>query len=247
MVAAEETARRAYEGAKLALLEQDLARFYRVVFFGSARLGADSPEFTQVASIAKRLVEARNIDIVTGGGPGIMEAAQFGAQQAIDEAATRGRRLGTRTHSVEIELEFEQRGSPYAHVKTTHPDFTTRLGDLIDRSSAAYVVAGGYGTNLELAMLIQLKQIGHLEPTYPIIVDPATWKEILDLTNNVLYTSRSQAGQTPLLGEQDLNLVTFTNDPNEVVSIIAKDYDRWHQTIRNKVRYVKSRKSQKPK
>lgn len=76
--------------------------------FGSSRLDPTSTEFRFVSQLTKALVEARDIDIVTGGGPGIMEAAHYGGSLAIAEASSDGRSLSSRNHGVTIDLPFAE-------------------------------------------------------------------------------------------------------------------------------------------
>ncbi len=83
-------ARDGYEDARKKALFYELAMFYRVAIFGSARLNEGSEEFKFVTNLTKALVEARDVDIVTGGGPGIMEAANYGTRLAIQEANGQG-------------------------------------------------------------------------------------------------------------------------------------------------------------
>ena len=236
-----EAARNSYDEARRKMLEHDLARFYRVAIFGSARFTTDSTEFTFVTELAKSLVESRNLDIVTGGGSGVMESAHFGVQQAIDGADANGNIIRSRNHATRIHLPFvEQAQKDYAHIHTIHPEFSTRLQEFLDKTRASYIAQGGIGTLLELAMIIQAKQVGHLENEYPILAHPM-WKPIVDAWNQEMYESRVANGKVPLISEPDLNLIYFTNDIGEITMMISQSYDIWRSTIRDRVRYVRTK------
>ncbi len=85
-------ARKRYEEARRVVLYQQLIRRYRVDVFGSARLERETDEFEFVTQLTKALVKARDVDIVTGGGPGVMEAANLGLRQAVEVAGGRKKR-----------------------------------------------------------------------------------------------------------------------------------------------------------
>lgn len=239
-----ETARNAYDLARANMLEHDLARFYRVAIFGSARSSPQSPEFLFIFNLTKALVKARNLDIVTGGGPGIMESAFSGVQSAIDGAGNDGNTIRSQNHANRIELTTAERAEiDYAHVQTVHPEFSTRLQEFLDKTRAAYVAPGGIGTLLELSMVIQAMQVGHIEPQYPILVHPV-WKPIIDTWNNTLYQQRVENGLVPFISFEDLELVHFTDNIPEIVSIISQNYDSWRKEIRDRVRYARSRRGQ---
>ena len=233
-----EQARKGYEDARGELLYQELGRFYRVVIFGSARLQKDSEEFIFVTNLAKSLVVARDVDIVTGGGTGIMEAAHYGTQLAIKEASSNGKIIKARNHGVAIlNLPIQEPPSEFAHFAATHPEFSPRLQAFMDKSHAAYLAVGGIGSLLELMMLVQTRQVGHLEREYPVITHPF-YKPIVDSWNDQMYHNRVATGLTPLISESDLTLITFTDKIPEIVDIISRNYDDWKERFRNHVRIV---------
>lgn len=235
-----EKARRLYEEARKRLLRHNLARYYRVVIFGSARLDDNSEEFKFISQLSKALVEEVRIgrvgvDIVTGGGPGIMKAAHFGVQLARDEAAAKGRRLATRSHGITIALPTQEPANGLINIQTSHPEFSTRLQEFLDKTRAAYNASGGIGTLLEMAMVLQLRQVGHLESDYPILAHPH-WQPVVDTWNDELYHKRFASGRVPLINQTDLELIQFSADIPDIVGIIGKSHAFWHENVRSRVR-----------
>lgn len=235
-----EEARKKYEEARKEVLGYELSTHYRVAVFGSARLERGTDEFGFVTELTKSLVKARDVDIVTGGGPGVMEAANLGLRQAVHEARNgNGRKHKHRARNLgeTIELPFEQNSNGHLDYERRHPEFSTRLQSFLDRTHSAYNAKGGIGTLFEMLMLAQAGQVGHLEKTYPILADPF-WKPVVEAWNDAMYHSRVSKGLKPLIGESDLRVITFSSDIEEVTSIIAKDHDRWRNNVRRHVRII---------
>lgn len=232
-----EDARKNYEDARKNSLRQQLARYFRVVIFGSSKLKKDSEEFQFISELSKSLVEARDVDIVTGGGPGIMEAAHYGAELAIKEANRNGRKLKSRNHGLTIDLPSQQLPNVHIHYERRHTEFSTRLQDFLDRTQAAYNAPGGIGTLLEQILLVQTRQVSHIEATYPIIAHPF-WEPTVEAWNNEMYHRRIANNRTPLINQQDLNLIQFTDKIPEVVDIVSQSYDKWRIKVRDRVRII---------
>src|SRR3990172_6945768 len=151
-----------YQEARREFLRHQLARFYRIAIFGSARLEEKSDDFIFVTELSTELVKAIDPDIVTGGGPGIMKAASLGVQIAIDEANINGRkRLKAMNHGITIKLPEEEPPNEYLHFFSKHHSFATRLQEFTDITHAAYIAPGGIGTTYELSHLVQLRQVNH--------------------------------------------------------------------------------------
>lgn len=232
-----EEARRKYEEARRNVLRHELARYYRVVIFGSTRLGEDSEEFKFISDLAKSLVETRDVDIVTGGGPGIMKAAHYGARLATQEASVSGKRLRTKNYGVTLSTLPNQKSSGYFHFEAKHTEFSTRLQTFLDKTDASYNAQGGIGTLFEQLLLVQTKQIGHIETDYPILAHPF-WLPIVDTWNDELYHRRVAKGRTPLISEEDLKLIRFTDRIPEIVEVISDSYDNWAKNIRAHIRII---------
>ncbi|MFH1375099.1 MAG: hypothetical protein ABIH35_00300 [Patescibacteria group bacterium] len=232
-----EKARAQYEQALAARQLIDFVRFFRVAIFGSAQLRPENKESRFISDLTKALVEARPIDVVTGGGQGIMEAANEGLELARQERESNGSACDAKNHGLLVELPHEETGNKYLHLKTKHVHFSTRLQDFVSRIHGAYLAQGGYGTLLEKLFLLQLKQVKHLEQSFPIIAH-SCWEEIIELVCEKLYHERKKNDEIPLIDEKDLNLIHFTDDIEEIVGIFAKKYDLWKKCVRDRVRYV---------
>lgn len=232
-----EQARRDYEDSRKEMLRHEIARFYRVAIFGSARLDADDSDFKFVTKLAQGLVEARGVDIVTGGGPGLMEAANKGVHLALDSWKGR-KRVRPKSLGVTLTtLPQEPKPNEFLHLELRHGEFSTRLQTFIDKTDAAYFAPGGVGTLLELALLLQTKQVGHIGEDYPLIVHPF-WKSTVEGWNNAFYHEREQQRRTPLISPKDLNLVQFSDDIPYIVGSISRSYDRWKTNIRSHVQVL---------
>lgn len=212
-----------------------LTRSYGVAIFGSARLDEKSEEFQFVKKLTKTLVSERRIDIVTGGGPGIMMAAHKGAKDAIAEAAKRGTNFKAHTYGINIELPFEQIPNNHIDFCTTHAEFSTRLQEFIDKTQGVYIAPGGFGTLLELAMVIQLKQVGHLNKDYPILVHPF-WKPVFAAIYQEMYQHRKDKGVVTFFSPEDLQLIEFTDNIARISATFIHGYDKWHQEFKSRVR-----------
>src|SRR4051812_49349244 len=127
---------------------------FRVTIFGSARVPKDHWVYRAVHDLAAELTRM-DCDIVTGGGPGLMEAANEGARAADPE----GRRKSV---GIRVDLPFEQSVNPFVSEAYEHGTFFTRLHHFVLVSDAFVVVPGGIGTLLETAMVWQLLQVRKL-------------------------------------------------------------------------------------
>lgn len=230
-------ARIGYEDAMEEILHHRLGKKFSVVIFGSARLSEISGEFEFVTKLCKALVKSRDIDIITGGGPGIMTAAHLGALAAIQEANVAGKTLQSRNHGVGIYLPFQGEPNEHVHISTMHREFSTRLQEFSHKAHGAYVAPGGYGTLLELIYLIQLQQVDHLGKDFPIVVHPY-WEKVVKAINDTTYFDRFQDGELPLISERDLRLVQFSKDVPKTVGVFARSYDKWREEIRDHVRII---------
>src|SRR5215203_3263851 len=135
---------------------------FRVTIFGSARAQPGTFVYEEVKRVATALT-AMGCDIVTGGGPGLMQAANEGA-------VADGVPGGNRSVGIRVELPFEQDANPVVEQAFTHGTFFTRLHHFVLMSDAFVVMPGGIGTVLEAMMIWQLLQVGHLQGTPLILV-----------------------------------------------------------------------------
>lgn len=133
-----------------------------MTIFGSARVTQDHWVYAAVRDVAEELTR-QGCDIITGGGPGLMAAANEGTKRADPDAA--GRSVGVR-----VQLPFEQHVNPFVTQAYEHRTFFTRPHQFVLMSDAFVVMPGGIGTLLEAMIIWQLLQVGHLQNTPLILV-----------------------------------------------------------------------------
>src|SRR4029077_7901390 len=150
---------------------------YRVTIFGSARAKAGTFVYDEVKRVAAALAEL-GCDIITGGGPGLMQAANEGAAAA--GAPERNRSVGIR-----VDLPFEQEVNPFVERAFEHKTFFTRLHQFVLMSDAFVVAPGGIGTVLELSMIWQLLQVKHVSDS-PLILVGKMWTGLIDWAKSQL-------------------------------------------------------------
>lgn len=175
--------------------------FYRVSIFGSARISSDSKYYQQVKNLAFELSKL-GVDIVTGGGPGLMEAANLGAKSASSQA---------RSFGLAINLPFESSANSHLDVKHQHRRFSSRLDEFMRLSHAVVVTPGGIGTLLEFFYTWQLIQVGHIPPRPVILLGKELWQGLLDW----LIKSPLKA---ELLDQVDLDKLTILDSVAEVIT-----------------------------
>tara|TARA_B110000438_G_C15820546_1_gene654214 strand:- start:1963 stop:2631 length:669 start_codon:yes stop_codon:yes gene_type:complete len=186
--------------------------YFRVSIFGSARIKPKTEEYMQVYDLAKKLVK-NNADIVTGGGPGLMEAANAGAKAG----STKSKSFG-----LHIDLPFE--ASPNKHLDVTyhHKRFSSRLDEFMRISHAVIVTPGGIGTILELLYTWQLIQVNHISKR-PIIL-------VGDMWNGLFKWMKSEPLKKHLIDSSDFNNIKIVQNIDEVIillkPLINKFYDR---------------------
>lgn len=150
---------------------------FRVTIFGSARTEPDHWVYQEVKRIAAELATL-GCDIVTGGGPGLMQAANEGAHEA-----TGARPAGS--IGIRVQLPFEQDVNPFVEQAFEHGSFFTRLHHFVLVSDAFVVVPGGIGTVLEAMMVWQLLQVRHLYDVPLVLVGPM-WRELVDWASRAM-------------------------------------------------------------
>jgi uncharacterized protein (TIGR00730 family) len=176
--------------------------FFRVSIFGSARIKPDTKAYQEVYQLAYRLAQ-QGVDVVTGGGPGLMEAANFGAQKGSDQGHSRS--IG-----LPIELPWESDANKHLDVKYHHRRFSSRLDEFMRISHAVVVTPGGLGTSLELFFAWQLMQVGHISPRPLLLWGKDFWAGLLGwLEQGPL--------QSNLLDKKDLKMLTVVDSVDEVI------------------------------
>ena len=186
---------------------------YRVTIFGSARAKPGTYVYNEVKRVAAALAEM-GCDIITGGGPGLMQAANEGATAA--KAPERDRSIGIR-----VDLPFEQEVNPFVEQAFEHKTFFTRLHHFVLTSDAFVVAPGGIGTVLELMMIWQLLQVRHVHDT-PLILVGKMWADLVDWARTHLLTS-----QPPLANPEDMTIPRCVNTADEAIALIRTHHARW--------------------
>jgi uncharacterized protein (TIGR00730 family) len=188
---------------------------YRVTIFGSARAKPGTFVYDEVKRVAAALAEM-GCDIVTGGGPGLMQAANEGA--AAVKAPERNRSVGIR-----VDLPFEQEVNPFVEQAFEHKTFFTRLHHFVLTSDAFVVAPGGIGTVLELMMIWQLLQVKHVHDT-PLILVGKMWADLVDWAKlNLLKLEQSLASPA------DLTIPHCVNTADEAIALIREFHGRWRE------------------
>lgn len=186
---------------------------YRVTIFGSARIQPQSFAYDEVKRLAQALAEM-DCDIVTGGGPGLMQAANEGAAAA--NASERNRSIGIR-----VDLPFEQDSNPFVQQAFEHGTFFTRLHHFVLASDAFVVTPGGIGTVLEAMLVWQLLQVRHLHDT-PLIFVGKMWSELVDWANRHMLST-----QPPLANAEDMLIPRCLNTAEEAIAMIREYQAKW--------------------
>jgi len=218
------------EDAAVALLERavgglwevvnDLTRFrrttrqnYRITIFGSARLKPGTPAYEGVKKLAAELV-TMGCDILTGGGPGMMQAANEGAHSVDPQSARR-------SVGINIELPFEQSVNPFVTQAFTHRTFFSRLHHFMIMSDAFIVTPGGIGSLLELSLAWQLLQVRHLYNT-PLILVGKMWADLVEWARKTMLIEGSE-----LASDMDFKIPLCVNTIEEAIALVRENRTAW--------------------
>jgi len=188
---------------------------YRVTIFGSARAQPGTWVYDEVKRLAGELA-AMNCDVVTGGGPGLMQAANEGAQERA--AADRVQSVGIR-----VELPFEQEVNPFVQEAFEHQTFFTRLHHFVLLSDAYVVVPGGIGTVLEAMLVWQLLQVRHLHDT-PIVFAGTMWAELVEWARRYMLRPGFE-----LANPEDMAIPRCVDTADEAIAILREHHARWQR------------------
>jgi uncharacterized protein (TIGR00730 family) len=186
---------------------------YRVTVFGSARVQKDHWVYTAVRDLASELTRL-GCDIVTGGGPGLMQAANEGVHQVEGEGAKRS--MGIR-----IELPFEQDVNAFVTEAFEHGTFFTRLHHFVLVSDAFVVVPGGIGTVLETMLVWQLLQVRQMHDT-PLILAGKMYAELVEWCKTHMLRP-----DCPLASPEDMSLPKCVNDGPAILALIREHHAAW--------------------
>ena len=176
-----------------------------VSIFGSARCGNDDSVYRKTEEIARRLVE-EGFAIITGGGPGAMEAANKGAAEA-----------GGKSVGLNIDLPFEQAANTYSNLRLNFRYFFVRKVMFVKYSFGFVIMPGGFGTLDELFEAITLIQTDKIKPFPVVMVGTAFWGGLVEWIKSTLLAD----GRISL---EDLSLFKVVDEVDEVVSVIKDFY-----------------------
>ena len=178
-----------------------------VAVFGSARLKPDDPSYQAARELGHKLAEA-GFAVITGGGPGIMEAANLGAREA-----------GGSSIGLNIELPFEQAGNSYANLSINFRYFFIRKTMFVKYADGFAIFPGGFGTLDELFEALTLVQT-HKIDRFPIVLyDSSYWQGLLD------WVKSTQLARG-MISPEDLNLLVVTDSVDEVCKIMVDCYQK---------------------
>jgi len=192
---------------------------YRVTVFGSARPDPSHWVYREVKRMSAAL-SALGCDIITGGGPGLMQAANEGAREA--NAAERVQSIGIR-----VELPFEQEVNPFVEQAFEHGTFFTRLHQFVLMSDAYIVAPGGIGTVLESMMIWQLLQVRHLRET-PLIFAGPMWRGLVQWAAEHMLRPGFE-----LAKPEDVRIPQCVDDADGAIAIIEREHAKWRAAQRN--------------
>ena len=198
---------------ELTRLRRTFRSNYRVTIFGSARLQPGTSAYESVKQLAAGLTEM-GCDIISGGGPGLMQAANEGALTGDPEALHRS--VGIR-----IDLPFEQAVNPYVGKAYGHGTFFSRLHHFMIASDAFVVVPGGIGTLLEMSLAWQLLQVRRLYNT-PLILVGKMWGELVNWSREWML----QEGQA-LASPEDLDIPLCAGSVEETIELLRARREEW--------------------
>ena len=177
-----------------------------VSMFGSARTKPGTPVYDQTQEIARKLSDA-GFAVISGGGPGVMEAANKGAFEGASPSV-----------GLNIELPFEQHGNPYQDISLRFRHFFARKVAFVKYAAAYVVMPGGFGTLDELFEALTLIQTGKGRRIPIVLVGSTFWQGLLGWIEDTL-------AQQGMIGADDLKLLHVADDSDDVVNYIFDFYE----------------------
>jgi len=176
-----------------------------VAIFGSARMTPEHPYYVLAEDIARRLSDA-GFSVISGGGPGIMEAVNKGAFEGTSPSV-----------GLNIQLPLEQSGNPFQDVSHTFQHFFARKVMFVKQSCAFVMMPGGFGTMDELMEVLTLVQTGKIRKVPIILVNASYWQGLLEWIRGRMLADK-------MIGVEDPDLMQVIDDPQAVVDAIFNHY-----------------------
>lgn len=198
---------------QLTRLRQSSKEEYMVTIFGSARIKPHTEDYARVKKLSSALSDM-GCGIITGGGPGLMQAANEGAAEVNGEASHRS--VGIR-----VDLPFEQNANPFVGKVYNHKTFFSRLHHFMIISDAFIVVPGGIGTMLELSMVWQLLQVRRLYGT-PLILVGEMWEKLIEWARIYMVEDEHE-----LASKVDISIPTCVKHSQEAIELIRAHRQEW--------------------
>jgi uncharacterized protein (TIGR00730 family) len=184
---------------------------YRVTIFGSARAQVGTFGYEETKRTAAALAEM-GCDIITGGGPGLMQAANEGAAGSPERAQSVG---------IRVDLPFEQEVNAFVTEAFQHRTFFTRLHQFVLASDAFVVAPGGIGTVLETMLIWQLLQVKHLQDT-PLILVGNMWPGLIE------WARGSMLAVVPALANaEDMTIPRLVANADEAIALLRESHAAW--------------------
>jgi uncharacterized protein (TIGR00730 family) len=175
--------------------------------FGSARVNEDDRVYADAREVGRRIAEA-GFAVVTGGGPGVMEAANRGAREG-----------GGVSVGFNIELPHEQHENPYLDISLTFDHFYARKTMFVKAAEGFVIFPGGFGTLDELFEALTLIQVGKVLHFPVVLFDHGYWAPLLDWIRGRLLAEG-------MISPEDLDLLIVTDEPDEAVQVLVDCYER---------------------
>jgi uncharacterized protein (TIGR00730 family) len=174
-----------------------------VSIFGSTRVSPDNPLYEKALQMARLLAE-NGFSVITGGGPGIMEAANKGALEG-----------GGKSIGLNIDLPAEQAPNQYTNIRLSFRYFFVRKVMFVKYAVAYIIFPGGFGTLDELSEAITLIQTKKIKPFPVVLVEKAYWQGLLDWIKGTLLKEQH-------ISPEDLEIIQVIDEPKEILKCIKR-------------------------
>jgi uncharacterized protein (TIGR00730 family) len=187
---------------------------FRVCLFGSARITTTDPLYHTVFELSRALA-ARGMDVITGGGPGLMEAANAGVRAALHGSS--------QSYGLTLDVPaLDEAANPHLDIKSSHKRFSSRLDEFVRLSHGVVVAPGGIGTLLELMYVWQLLQVGMIERRPVVLLGALFWNGFLR------WVAGAQASQG-FLDARDLDYLLVADSIDEAVQVMAREQELYQR------------------